>query len=131
MGDTYIHVYRHRQGYALQAIDADRWHAFCSGAAPVETDGQSRQLKVLLVTIRDRVCELVEPIAIDVDRNGYIERKELSLPPLHADQVVDLRGRFLRRYLEHAHQWKPDATLIDRALALSAARFPAPQPVES
>ena len=59
------------------------------------------------MTIRDRVCELAEPLRVDIDQFGFVQRRALHLKLLEdqGPSIVDGRHRFMLRYLNHAHQW--------------------------
>ena len=111
---------------ALQRIGVHRvsmiapgaWDQFIRGAAPLRCD--RRKVDLLLLTVRDGVCEEIDPITVDLDENGYLMRLDASLRPLPDSPVlIDARPTFLARYMKHAHQWQPTPQLIDQALALA------------
>ncbi len=108
---------------ALQRIEPGRvalihpidWERFRRGAAPLLHG--DRKVDLLLLTLRDGVCEEIDPITLDLDENGYLVRIDVGMRPLpRHPAVLDARGAFLGRYLQHANQWKPTAQLIDQAL---------------
>ena len=103
----------------VSLIAPDVWERFSHGGAPLLCG--RRKLDVLLVTVRDGVCEEIDPISLDVDENGYLVRLDVELKPLPQHPTLfDARGAFLARYLRHAHHWRPTPQLIDQALALAA-----------
>jgi len=111
---------------ALQRIGANRvsmiapgvWDQFVRGAAPLRCE--QRKVDLLLLTVRDGVCEEIDPISVDLDENGYLVRLDARLRPLPETPVlIDARHAFLARYMQHAHQWHPTPQLIDQALALA------------
>ncbi len=116
---------------ALQRVTPDHlsliaprvWEQFSRGGAPLgvsEGTARERRIEVLLLTLRDGVCEEIDPILVDVDENGYLVRWDVQLRPLPRHPALfDARGVFLRRYLHHARQWQPTQQLIDQALALA------------
>ncbi len=114
------------QTIALQRIAPDHvsviapqtWEQFCRGGAPLLPG--DRKIDLLLLTLRDGVCEEIEPITLALDENGYLMRFDLRFRPLPKHPAVfDARNAFVGRYLKHAHYWRPSAQLIDRALALA------------
>ena len=120
------------------AIAPAEWDAFCRGdrplpCSPVPLEQQDdlaekrlqerpqKKLNVLLLTLRDHACELVEPLTLDVDEHGFLQRLHVSFAPLPSAHVLDARASFLGRYLRHANRWEPSATLVARALRLANA----------
>ena len=110
---TEVHVYLCPDNGGLpQRVSIDEWNAFERGDQPIapinyREPGRSRQIKFLLMTIRDRVCELAEPLRVDIDQFGFVQRRALHLKLLEdqGPSIVDGRHRFMLRYLNHAHQW--------------------------
>ena len=99
----------------VAVIDPIDWERFRRGAAPLRS--RKRKVDLLLLTLRDGVCEEIDPITLDLDENGYLMRIDVGMQPLPRHPAVfDARGAFLGRYLQHANQWKPSAQLIDQAL---------------
>lgn len=114
------------QTIALQRIAADHvaviapqtWEQFCRGGTPLLPG--DRKIDLLLLTLRDGVCEEIDPITLSLDENGYLMRFDMQLQPLPKHPaLLDARSAFVGRYMKHAHQWKPSARLIDQALALT------------
>ena len=114
------------QTIALQRIAPDHvcviapqtWEQFCRGGTPLLPG--DRKIDLLLLTLRDGVCEEIDPITLSLDENGYLMRFDLQLQPLPKHPgLLDARSAFLGRYLKHAHQWKPSAHVIDQALTLA------------
>jgi len=113
------------QTIALQRVDLNHvsviaptlWDQFVRGGTPLLPG--DRKIDLLLLTLRDGVCEEIDPITLALDENGYLMRLDVRMRPLPRDPaVLDARNAFLGRYLKHAHHWKPSAELIDQALAL-------------
>ena len=110
---TEVHVYLCPDNGGLpRRISIDDWNAFERGDQPIvpinnRESARSRQIKFLLMTIRDRICELAEPLCVDVDQFGFVQRRALNLRLLedYGPSIVDGRHRFMLRYLNHAHQW--------------------------
>ena len=110
---TEVHVYLcPDNGDLPRRVSIDDWNAFERGDQPIvpinnRESARSRQIKFLLMTIRDRICELAEPLCVDVDQFGFVQRRTLNLRLLedHGPSIVDGRHRFMLRYLNHAHQW--------------------------
>jgi hypothetical protein len=112
------------QTVVFQRIGAERlvllpaavWERFARGAQPLPGDGE-RRIDLLLLTLRDGVCDEVDAISLDLDENGYRVRLDVQLDPLPSRAgVLDARNAFMRRYLAHAHQWRPSAELLQSAL---------------
>jgi hypothetical protein len=119
-----IEVFR-RSGDDLVAIAPPDWEAFCAGQAPLPApEAARRKVDLLLVTSRDGLCELIEPISVHVDGCGYLQRLHVRLDTLPSEtNVRDARHAFLGRYLRHANHWSVTETHIAQALAhLGAAR---------
>lgn len=110
---TEVHVYLCPDNGGLpRRVSIDDWNAFERGDQPIvpinnRESARSRQIKFLLMTIRDGICELAEPLCVDVDQFGFVQRRALNLRLLedHGPSIVDGRHRFMLRYLNHAHQW--------------------------
>ena len=95
-----------------------QWDAFCNGQAPLPVDAAAAKVDVLLVTMRDGVCELVEPVSLHVDANGYLQRLRVRFEQLpRQPRLRDARTVFLDRYLRHANHWSPSDAQIEKALA--------------
>ena len=102
----------------VSVIAPDVWEQFCRGGTPMLPG--DRKIDLLLLTLRNEVCEEIDPITLALDENGYLMRLDVRLRPLPRDPAVfDARSVFLGRYLKHAHHWKPSAELIDQALVLA------------
>jgi len=102
----------------VSMIAPDVWDQFIHGAAPLRCE--QRKVDLLLLTVRDGVCEEIDPISVDLDEHGYLMRLDGRLRPLPDTPVlIDARHAFLARYMKHAHQWQPTPQLIDQALALA------------
>ena len=80
---TEIHVYLcPDNGNLPQRVSIDDWNAFERGdqpIAPINNRDQvkARQIKFLLMTIRDRFCEIAEPLCVDVDQFGFVQKRAL------------------------------------------------------
>ena len=79
---------------------------------------------LILVLSRDAVCHALDPIKVQVDGAGYLRTLDASVSSLPAD-VIDLRPRFIRRYLKHHHSWQPALPVLLTALARAGCVFPA------
>ncbi len=78
---------------------------------------QAGRVDFLVLRFRDAHCELIEPLSLIVDDNGYLYRPDLRLNPLPGSgRLIDARALFLNRYLMHAHRWTPNRWLIEQAL---------------
>jgi hypothetical protein len=117
-----IEVFR-REGDDIVPIDRAAWEAFRSGQAPLPRCETLAHTKVdlLIVTTRDGVCELVEPISVHIDDHGYLQRLHVHFDAL-PDSVLDARTAFVSRYLRHANHWAVSALHVEKALAHLAAR---------
>ncbi len=94
------------------------WERFWRGAAPLPPG--NRKIDLLLLTLRDGVCEEIDPITLDLDESGYRMRIDVGMQPLpRHPALLDARGAFLGRYLQHAKHWRPSAQLIDQALGIA------------
>ena len=121
------------QTIALQRIDpnhvdliaSETWEQFCRGGTPLlradlrdNIRGKGR-VDLLLMTLRDGVCEEIDAITLALDENGYLMRLDAGMRPLpQVPSLLDARNAFLRRYLKHAHHWRPSDDLINQALAI-------------
>jgi hypothetical protein len=114
------------QTIALQRVDPNHvcviapetWEQFCRGGTPLLPG--DRKIDLLLLTLRNGVCEEIDPITLALDENGYLMRFDMRMRPLpRHPAVLDARSAFVGRYMKHAHHWKPSAQLIDQALALA------------
>jgi hypothetical protein len=109
-------VFQRGDADRLHLIPADVWERFASGAQPLPV-GSQRRIDLLLLTVRDGVCTEADAISLDLDENGYRVRLDVTMDPLPgAAGVFDARNAFMRRYLAHAHQWRPSAELLQSAL---------------
>jgi hypothetical protein len=109
-------VFRRADGDRLTPIPAAVWERFACGAQPLPAANE-RRIDLLLLTLRDGVCAEVDAISLDLDENGYRVRLDVQLDPLPTGvRVLDARNAFMRRYLAHAHQWRPSAALLQSAL---------------
>ncbi len=121
------------QTIALQRIDPNHvhviapetWEQFCRGGTPLVRANLRDSLRsggrvdLLLMTLRDGVCEEIDAITLALDENGYLMRLDAGLRPLpRHPSLLDARSAFVRRYLKHAHHWRPSDELINQALAL-------------
>ena len=95
------------QTIALQRIGADHvsviapqtWEQFCRGGTPLLPG--DRKIDLLLLTLRDGVCEEIDPITLALDENGYLMRFDLQLRPLPKHPaLLDARSAFVGRYLK-------------------------------
>lgn len=101
----------------LAMIAAADWERFAAGGAPLLPG--NRKIDLLLLTLREGVCEEADPITLDLDENGYLVRIDVRVGPLpHHPGLFDARSAFIGRYLKHAHHWRPSERLIRRALDL-------------
>ena len=121
MAETAVHVYHYVPEHPLFRLSADDWLKFCGGNTPIEEALPAPQIRLLALTLRDGVCESIEPFLIDVDANGYLVKKDIALAPLDALDpcVVDLRALFISRYVRHAHQWHPATWVLSEAFERS------------
>jgi hypothetical protein len=108
----------------LALIEAADWERFAAGGAPLVPG--KRKIDLLLLTLREGVCEEADPITLDLDDNGYLVRIDVRMQPLpQHPSVLDARSAFIGRYLKHSHQWRPSERLIRRALdIISSIRRP-------
>jgi len=122
MAALHIEVFR-RQGDDIVPLDRAVWESFRSGQAPLphHASVQSTKLDLLIVTTRDGVCELVEPISVHVDGHGYLQRLHVQFDAL-PDTVHDARNAFVTRYLRHANQWALSPVHLEKALAHLSGR---------
>ncbi len=129
---TEIHVYLcPDNGNLPQRVSIDDWNAFERGDQPIAPINnrdpvKAHQIKFLLMTIRDRFCELAEPLRVDVDQFGFVQKRALFWRLLedHGPSIVDGRHRFMQRYLNHAHQWDLGAAVLDEACRQSGVEKP-------
>ena len=131
MPAVHVHVFR-RIFDEVEPLASERWEAFCAGQAPlpIETGATGAtggaKVEVLLITTRDGVCELVEPVSLHVDANGFLQRLHVRFEQLPRQPGLhDARNAFLDRYLRHANHWAPTPAQIEKALAYCAAHAPA------
>ena len=125
MPAVHVHVFR-RIHDDVECVAASRWEAFCAGQAPLSAGSPATKVEVLLITTRDGVCELVEPVSLHVDANGYLQRLHVRFEQLPRQPGLhDARNAFLDRYLRHANHWVPTQAQIEKALAYCAAHVPA------
>ena len=89
---------------ALQRIEPGRvsliqptdWERFCRGGAPLLQG--DRKVDLLLLTLRDGVCEEIDPITLDLDENGYLVRIDVNMQPLPLHPtLLDARGAFWQK----------------------------------
>ena len=117
MSSVQVLVYRFDRDL-LEPVAHDSWEAFRRGVAPLASDAAAAgKVCLLLLTLRDGACELIEPVSLDVDEHGYLRRLHVSFAPLPDARVLDARSVFLARYLNHAHQCEPSPEIVERALA--------------
>ena len=108
----------------VEPLPTSQWEAFHAGKAPLSVGASASRAKVelLLITTRDGVCELVEPISLDVDANGYLQRLHVRFEQLPREpHVRDARSAFLDRYLRHANHWLPSPAQIEKAVSYAIA----------
>ena len=118
MSHAEVHVFLATE-YGLHRVSPEQWSAFENGEQPIDA-AETDQVKLLLLTIRDGICELVEPLCVNVDAHGFVDRREHALRPLTAaTSVVDGRERFINRYLNHAHQWRLERATLEDAFRQS------------
>ncbi len=73
------------QTIALQRIGANHvcliapetWEQFCRGGTPLLPG--DRKIDLLLLTLRDGVCEEIDPITLALDENGYLMRLDAAV----------------------------------------------------
>jgi hypothetical protein len=115
MSSVQILVFQRTARDALAIIASDRWEQFANGAAPLEN--RCGRVDLLVLTVRNGVCEEADPITVYLDANGYLLRSELRLRPLPRHPALfDARRIFIRRYMKHAHRWRPSEELLAQAL---------------
>jgi hypothetical protein len=124
MDGFHIKVFQHTSIGGLASIEPDRWEAFRVGAGPLEVTPKRRgRIDLLLLSVRNDVCELIDAISLRVDDNGYLCRLDVALRPLPASATVrDARQQFVGRYLDHANHWRPSETVVRRALELASVK---------
>ena len=124
MDGFHIKVYQHTAAGDLVYVDPERWEAFRVGTVPLAVaPGSGGRVDLLLLSVRDDVCELVDAISLRVDDSGFLCRLDVALRPLPASATVrDARQRFVGRYLDHAGQWTPTETAVQRALKLAGVK---------
>ena len=132
MSDTLVHAYHYLENRPLKQLAAERWASFCGGDTPLDVSSYDKsrgvaKVWVLLVTIRGGAIDAIEPFAIEVDAQGYLRRRAIDpLPDFGAAAgLVDGRGRFIRRYLRHTHEWHPPPATLAEVIRRSS---PAPMP---
>jgi hypothetical protein len=104
----------------LVLIEAADWERFATGGAPLLPG--NRKIDLLLLTLREGICEEADPITLDLDENGYLVRIDVRVRPLpQHPALLDARSVFIGRYLKHAHHWRPSERLIRHALELISA----------
>ena len=64
----------------VSVIAPQTWEQFCRGGTPLLPG--DRKIDLLLLTLRDGVCEEIDPITLALDENGYLMRFDLQLRPL-------------------------------------------------
>jgi hypothetical protein len=126
MPAVHVHVFRHVYD-DVEPLATERWNAFCAGQAPLPVESGATKVDVLLITTRHGICELVEPVSLHVDGNGYLQRLHVRFEQLaRRPGLHDARSAFLDRYLRHANHWAPTEAQIEKALAYCAAHVPSP-----
>lgn len=121
MSSHQIVVFQRIGAEQLESVPPALWERFASGTSPLSSDG-SRRIDLLLLTLEDGVCTEADAISLDLDESGYRRRLDVQIPPLpSAAGVLDARSVFMRRYLAHAHQWRPSAAMLQSALRQLAA----------
>lgn len=109
----------------LSRVSQKQWYAFENGDQPIHLNGiieaKNLQVKILFITLRDGICELVEPLRINVDEHGFVDRRDRQISPLPTNikSVLDGRHRFLNRFLNHSHQWTVEDDVLAEAIKLS------------
>ena len=83
----------------------------------------NREKRLILVASRDNNCLSIDPIKVQVDTAGYLKTLDASVTAL-PDDVVDLRARFIQRYLERHHAWEPTTPVLLTALQRSNCILP-------
>jgi hypothetical protein len=110
-------VFQRVARHELALIAPGDWERFSSGGAPLLPG--SRKIDLLLLTLREGICEEADPITLDLDENGYLVRIDVRLRPLPRQPgVLDARSAFMRRYLKHAHHWQPSDQMLKHAFDL-------------
>ena len=121
-----IVVFQRVAAERLESVPPALWERFASGSLPLASDG-SRRVDLLLLTLEDGFCTEADAISLELDENGYRRRFDVRLPPLpSAAGVFDARSAFMRRYLAHAHQWRPSAAMLQAALRQLAVDVDSP-----
>ncbi len=116
MNSVQILVFQRTARDALAIVANHLWERFANGGAPLE--GRHGRVDLLVLTVRNGICEEADPITLDLDANGYLVRREFRLRPLPAHPALfDARRIFIRRYLKHAAHWQPSEQLLEHALA--------------
>ncbi len=60
----------------VSVIAPDTWEQFVRGGAPLLPG--DRKIDLLLLTLRDGVCEEIDPITLALDENGYLVRLDVQ-----------------------------------------------------
>jgi hypothetical protein len=120
MSSVQILVFQRTAHDTLAMIGRDLWERFANGGAPLEN--HRGRVDLLVLTVRSGVCEEADAITLDLDANGYLVRREFRLRPLPRHPALfDARRLFIRRYVKHAHHWRPSEALLDHALRQAGA----------
>jgi len=106
----------------LSAVPLGLWRGILSGTHPF-TPTPNRDRRLLLVLSRDSVCHCVDPIKVQVDEAGYLTTLDASVSPL-PNNIIDLRARFIQRYLRRHHAWEPPMPVLFEALVRSGCVLP-------
>ena len=107
----------------LSSVPQALWRGILSGTHPFPATF-NREKRLLLVLSRDGVCHCVDPIKVRVDEAGYLTTLDASVTAL-PNNIIDLRARFIQRYLRRHHAWEPPTAVLLEALVRSGCVLPA------
>lgn len=126
MSYSELHIFSMSTDGTLQVVSQKQFIAFENGDQPItsfneQIDTNNMQVKLLFLTLRDGICELVEPLRINVDTHGFLDRRDHQIMPLPTKEksILDGRHRFLNRFLNHSHQWSIRENTLSEAMKLS------------
>ena len=121
-----LHIFSMSMDGTLRTVSQNQLIAFENGDQPVTSfnekiDTNNMQVKLLFLTLRDGICELVEPLRINIDTHGFLARRDHQIIPLPnmEKSILDGRHRFLNRFLNHSHQWTIRENTLSEAMKLS------------
>ena len=87
MSYSELHIFSMSIDGTLQVVSQKQFIAFENGDQPITSfnekiDTDNMQIKLLFLTLRDGICELVEPLRINVDTHGFLDRRDHQIVPL-------------------------------------------------